>query len=128
MSDVEKAILHLNRNISEREHNQTISFEDYLNILTARPDSVVRNVFQTFHDMIRTYVGVGREEYPDDAESINYVNYDCRNLFVNDTDRPFFADRLFANRLINHVDAMKGSASRRFGSRQRCNSSTPGNG
>ncbi len=60
--------------------------------------------------MIHTYVGVGRDEYPDDPESINYVNYDCRNLFVKDTDRPFFADRLFANRLINHVDAMKGSA------------------
>ncbi len=110
MTNVDRAIKHLNRKISEREHSQTLSFDDFLKILTIRPDSVVRNVFQTFHDMIRTYVGVGRDEYPDDAESINYVNYDCRNLFVNDTDRPFFADRLFANRLINHVDAMKGSA------------------
>jgi len=76
-----------------------------------RPESVVRNIFQTFHDMIRSYVSEGIDEYPDDPESINYVNYDCSNLFVNNTDRPFFADRLFANRLINHVDAMKGSAS-----------------
>ncbi|MDD5284529.1 MAG: serine protein kinase PrkA [Desulfuromonadaceae bacterium] len=109
MSDIDKAILHLNRKISEREHNQTISFDDFLKILTLRPASVVRNVFQTFHDMIRTYVGEGSDEYPDDPESINYVNYDCRNLFVYDTDHPFFADRLFANRLINHVDEMKGS-------------------
>ncbi len=110
MSNVDRATLHLNRKISEREHNQTVSFDDFLKILALRPASVVRNVFQTFHDMIRTYVGEGRDEYPDDPESINYVDFDCRNLFVNDTDRPFFADRLFANRLINHVDAMKGSA------------------
>jgi len=110
MSNIDKAIRHLNRKISEREHGQTIPFDAFLKILAARPASVVRNVFQTFHDMIRSYVGVGVEEYPDDPESINYVNYDCGNLFVNDTDRPFFADRLFANRLINHVDAMKSSA------------------
>jgi len=110
MSNIDKAIRHLNRKISEREHGQTISFDAFLKILAARPASVVRNVFQTFHDMVRSYVGVGVEEYPDDPESINYVNYDCGNLFVNDTDRPFFADRLFANRLINHVDAMKMSA------------------
>jgi predicted Ser/Thr protein kinase len=110
MSDIDKAIQHLNRKISEREQNQTITFDDFLKILTEQPDSVVRNVFQTFHDMVHNYVGKGRDEYPDDPESINYVNYDCSNLFVNDTDHPFFADRLFANRLINHVDSMKGSA------------------
>jgi predicted Ser/Thr protein kinase len=110
MSNVDNAIQHLNRKISEREQSQTISFDDFLKILTVKPATVMRNVFQTFHDMVRTYVGVGLDEYPDDPESINYVNYDCRNLFVNDTDRPFFADRLFANRFINHVDDMKGSA------------------
>jgi len=110
MSNVDRAIHHLNRKISEREHSQIIPFDEFLNTLAAQPDAVVRNVFQTFHDMIHNYVGAGIEEYPDDPESINYVNYDTRNLFVNDTDRPFFADRLFANRLINHVDAMKGSA------------------
>ena len=109
MSNVDRAIKHLNRKISEREHTQTISFEECLKILTISPSSFLRNVFQAFHDMIHNYVDAGRDEYPDDPESINYVNYDCRNLFVNDTDRPFFADRLFANRFINHVDAMKGS-------------------
>ncbi len=110
MTNVDRAIQHLNRKISEREHSQTLPFDDFLKILTERPDSVVRNIFQTFHDMIRSYVGTGVDEYPDDPESINYVSYDCSNLFVNNTDHPFFADRLFANRLINHVDAMKGSA------------------
>ena len=110
MSNIEKAIHHLNRKISERQQNQSISFEEFLKILTMQPATVIRDVFQTFHDMIRTYVDQEQDEYPDDPESINYVNYDCRNLFVNNTDHPFFADRLFANRLINHVDAMKGSS------------------
>lgn len=109
MSDISKAIHHLNRKISEREQSQVLSFEEFLRVLALRPASVVRNIFQAFHDMIHTYVGEGQDEYPDDPESINYVNYDCRRLFVENTDHPFFADRLFANRLINHVDAMKAS-------------------
>jgi len=110
MSDISKALHHLNRKINEREHSQIISFEEFLRVLASRPHAVVRNVFQTFHDMIRSYVGEGQDEYPDDPESINYVNYDCRSLFTENTDRPFFADRLFANRLINHVDSMKSSS------------------
>ncbi len=110
MSNVDRAIRHLNRKISEHKQGQTIGFDEFLRILTTHPTSVVRNVFQTFHDMIHSYVGGGVDEYPDDPESINYVNYDCANLFVRNTDHPFFADRLFANRLINHVDAMKSSA------------------
>jgi predicted Ser/Thr protein kinase len=110
MTNIDKALKHLNRKITEREHGPAITFDDFLKILATRPASVVRNVFQTFHDMIRSYVGEGEDEYPDDPESINYVNYDCNRLFIENTDRPFFADRLFANRLINHVDAMKGSA------------------
>jgi predicted Ser/Thr protein kinase len=78
--------------------------------LIGRPREVVRNIFQTFNDMIHNYVDAGMDEYPDDPESINYVSYDCSRLFTENTDHPFFADRLFANRLINHVDAMRGSA------------------
>lgn len=110
MSNIENALKLLNRTITEREHGQMVQFDEYLKILSSKPDVVVRNIFQTFHDMIKTYVGQGVDEYPDDPESINYVKYDCRRLFIENTDRPFFADRLFANRLINHVDAMKGSA------------------
>ena len=49
----------------------------------------------------------GVDEYPDDPESINYVYYDCSSLFVEGTDHPFFADRLFANRFINHIASFK---------------------
>ncbi|HPX60987.1 MAG TPA: serine protein kinase PrkA [Deltaproteobacteria bacterium] len=109
MGNIDKALHHLKRTIDEQEQSQTVTFEDFLRILSARPELVVRNIFQTFHDMIHSYVGAGRDEYPDDPESINYVDYDCSRLFVENTDHPFFADRLLANRLINHVDSMKTS-------------------
>jgi predicted Ser/Thr protein kinase len=110
MSNVDKALKHLNRKMSQRELVQAIPFDEYLQILANQPDTALRSIFQTFHDMIHAYVGEGYDEYPDDPESINYVNYDCSRLFVENSDRPFFADRLFANRLINHVAAMRSGA------------------
>lgn len=110
MRDIDKALKHLNRRMSGRHHHQAIPFDEFLRLLIDQPQLVIRNTFQTFHDMVKNYVGKGQEEYPDDPESINYVNYDCSRLFVHGTDRPFFADRLFANRLLNHVEAMKSGA------------------
>ena len=110
MQDIKNAIGRLNRQITEREHGQAISFEAFLQMLASEPEIVLRNIFQIFHDMVRSKIEVGQEEYPFDPETINFINYDCRELFVNNTDRPFFADRLFANRFINHVEAMKSSA------------------
>jgi predicted P-loop ATPase len=55
-------------------------------------------------------VGEGVDEYPNDPESIQYVSYDCSRLFVEGSDHPFFADRLFANRLVNHVEALRSGA------------------
>lgn len=107
---IDNALNHLNRLISEREHHQVITFDEFLQELSAKPQQVVRNILQTFYDMIHHYVGTGVDEYPDDPESINFINYDFRKLFIESSDRPFFADRLFANRLINHVQAMKSGA------------------
>jgi len=60
--------------------------------------------------MLNHYIEKGIDEYPDDPESIGFINYDCSKLFVDDSDHPFFADRLFANRLINHVVELKKGA------------------
>ena len=96
--------------MSKIERRSSIPFEAFLNELVADPPVVIRNVFQIFHDMIKAYVGEGIEEYPDDPESIHYVLYDCSELFAKGSDYPFFADRLFANRLINLVEALKRGA------------------
>ena len=110
MTNLKKAMQHLNRNIQEHEPPSSIPFEEFVRVLVQKPHAVMRNVFQVFHDMIRNYIGQGEDEYPDDPESINYVSYDCRRLFVENSDHPFFADRLFANRLIQLVDALKSGA------------------
>lgn len=101
---------HLDRRMSEKDQQSIITFEEFLKILSENPGTVIRNVFQLFHDMIKNYVSEGLDEYPNDPESINFVYYDCTNLFVEGSDHPFFADRLFANRLISHVEALKRGA------------------
>ncbi len=107
---IQKALDNLNHSMSKFERRSSIPFEVFLNELVANPQMVIRNVFQIFHDMIKAYVGEGVEEYPDDPESIHFVQYDCNKLFVEGSDYPFFADRLFANRLISLVEALKRGA------------------
>jgi hypothetical protein len=107
---IEKAMQILSNSMSELEQRTSISFDEFLKILVHKPSVVMREVFQVFHDMVKAYVGEGVDEYPDDPESIHYVYYDCSKLFVEGSDYPFFADRLFANRLIKAVEALKRGA------------------
>ncbi len=111
MENIKEALEHLDRSLSEGDQLSPIPFEDFLKQLTDRPYYILRNVFQVFYDMIKTYV---EEEQPDaydnDPESVRFTHYDCRKLFVDESDHPFFADRLFANRFINHVEALKRGA------------------
>ncbi|MCM2358730.1 MAG: serine protein kinase PrkA [Geobacteraceae bacterium] len=110
MDSIDKALRHIDRTMSNWEQRTPVSFEEYLNLLVASPDKMIRNIFQLFHDMITGYLKEGVDEYPDDPESIHYFYYDCRRLFIEGTDHPFFADRLFANRLVNLVEAWKRGA------------------
>jgi predicted Ser/Thr protein kinase len=107
MSNIKNAINNINHSMTTGSRRSTISFEEFLEVLTQKPTVVIRNTFQVFHDMIKTYVGEPYNEYPDDPESIGFVHYDCSRLFIQGADTPFFADRLFANRLINLVEALK---------------------
>jgi predicted Ser/Thr protein kinase len=107
MSNIKNAINNINHSMTTGSRRSTISFEEFLEVLTQKPTVVIRNAFQVFHDMIKTYVGEPYNEYPDDPESIGFVHYDCSRLFIQGADTPFFADRLFANRLINLVEALR---------------------
>ena len=110
VSSIQKALDNLNQSMNQFERRSSIPFEAFLDGLITNPSGVIRNVFQIFHDMMKAYVGEGVEEYPNDPESIHYVLYDCTKLFVDGSDYPFFADRLFANRLISLVEALKRGA------------------
>jgi predicted Ser/Thr protein kinase len=110
MENIDKALLHIDQSMNEWEQRAPIPFDEFLKVLADKPEVVMRNIFQLFHDMIMSYLKEGKDEYPDDPESIHYVYYDCRRLFIEGTDHPFFADRLFANRLVNLVEAwMRGA-------------------
>jgi len=111
-NSVEKAMANFNRRMSEKSRNAPIRFAEYLQVVKQQPETAIRNVFQVFHDFFKEYLGKGEDEYDDDPESIKYVHYDTSRLFERDTDRPFFADRLFTNRLVQIVSTM------RYGSQQ----------
>ena len=75
---VTEALHNLNRVVGTLEQRLPIPFGDFLKELVTRPAVVMRNIFQVFHDMVKSYVGEGVDEYPDDPESIHYAYYDCR--------------------------------------------------
>jgi predicted Ser/Thr protein kinase len=106
MENIDKALKHIDRSMDEWEQRAPIPFDEFLKVFIDKPKMVVRNIFHLFHDMIKSYLKEGTDEYPDDPESIHYAYYDCRKLFIEGTDHPFFADRLFANRLVGLVDAL----------------------
>jgi predicted Ser/Thr protein kinase len=107
MESADTALAGLCENIRERNQRTPVTFKKFLSLSSEKPELVFRDVFQMFYDMVYRYVGEGIDEYPDDPESINYVYYDCSNLFAEGVDHPFFADRLFANRLIHHIASFK---------------------
>lgn len=111
-TNIDKAMEHFSSIHQRGRSTNLIPLEVYLKLVTDSPDRAIRNIFQVFHDMIETYVENGVDEYQDDPESINYALYDTQRLFVEDADHPFFADRLFSNRLVNLAENF------RHGSRQ----------
>ncbi|MCX6583837.1 MAG: serine protein kinase PrkA [Candidatus Aminicenantes bacterium] len=110
LTNIKKAMDNLGRNVDASDQQKPVPFKKFLEYLARDPQVNIRNIFQVFHDMIKSYVGEGVDEYPGDPESIGYVDYDSEKLLVEDTDHPFFADRLFANRLVNKVKTMRQGA------------------
>ncbi len=110
LTNIKKAMENLGRNVDALDQQKPVPFKKFLEYLVQDPQVIIRNIFQVFHDMLKSFVGEGVEEYPGDPESIGFVDYDSGKLLVEDTDHPFFADRLFANRLVNKVKTMRQGA------------------
>lgn len=107
MESVDHVITSLYQKIKEREHGQSLPYHEFMTFAAENPNIVFRNIFQRLYDMIKSHVGDGVDEYPDDPESIKYAYYDCNSLLVEGADHPFFADRLFANRLMNLINSFR---------------------
>lgn len=106
MRELTKALNTLRQYKGNRNQQSDLSFTEFLREVAERPERNIRNVTQVYADMVHYFVRDGVDEYHNDPESINYLNYDCNRLFVEGSDRPFFADRLFANRLMRHVESL----------------------
>jgi len=110
MKKIDQALNNIDRSLQRQKKPQTLPFEEYLVLLSRDPARLLRNVFQVFSDLIQSHIRELEDEYEGDPESIHYIAYDCSPLFVEETDRPFFADRLFANRLVALANTLQRSA------------------
>jgi len=107
MRDLTHAISNLAGHEEQWYSRSIISFADFLQEAIGRPEQLIRDVYQVYADMVHAYISEGEEEHSDDPEAIGFLEYDCTRLFVEGSDRAFFADRLFANRLMRHVESFK---------------------
>jgi hypothetical protein len=98
---VNKAFEEISKNKINIE--EIISFEQYLENTIKNPKLYFRNIFQIFNDMLKYNLGEGTNEFENDIEYTNFLKYDCKKLFIDDCEKPFFADRLFINKLVNIV-------------------------
>lgn len=98
------------KNMDAEQTHRLISFEEFIHRLENDGELIFRTIFQLFHDMVLSYITEAVDEYEGDSESIGFLRYNLDELFINDTRVPFFADRLFANRLINLAKSFRMSA------------------
>ncbi|MBF0203827.1 MAG: serine protein kinase PrkA [Desulfamplus sp.] len=103
----QKAIDLLNVDIGDYERLKPITFKNFLGLVEARPAEMLRNVFQVFHDMMQTHVDVSEDSILTDPDEFSLIDYDCTRLFVEGSENPYFTDRLFANRLMKHMEGLR---------------------
>jgi predicted Ser/Thr protein kinase len=102
-----EAMITLSHTLRDTDKRDYVHFNDFLFMASEEPDLIFRDIFQYFHDMMHYFVPDGIDEYEDEGHSIGFVKYDFSKLFVSGCDDPFFADRLFSNRLMNLIEEFK---------------------
>jgi len=106
MHDIKRALENLKHQNDDWEKQPLLSYTEFLKQVTTSPSRIIRDIYQLYADMIDNYICEEIDEYSDDPESIHYVAYDCQELLATGAERPFFPDRLFANRLVRHVESL----------------------
>ena len=107
MNDVKRALESLKTDLESDGKRVILRFDEWLEIVRENPQRTFRNIFQLFHDMVESYIGEGEDECPEDPENIGFVKYDCSKMFVQESNNPYFADRLFANRFVRQAEALR---------------------
>ena len=90
--------------------HEMLSFDGFLEQVRKNPQGNLRNVFQLFYDLVMSSVDVGKGVYLGDPEIETLLDYDCSRLLSSGADNPFFADRIFSNRLVRLVESLKRGA------------------
>ncbi len=107
---IDKTLDLLDKNISDYQRLAPVPFEEFLNILKKNPAQILRNIFQTFHDMIKYYVDESEDTITGDIDKLTFTKYDCSRLFVEDSENPYFTDMLFANRFMKQMEYLRHGA------------------
>lgn len=100
----------LDKTITDFQMLKPISFQTFLNLLTQDPSKILRNIFQTFHDMVKSYVNQADDTLNTTVDNLTFTNYDCTKLFVEDSENPYFTDMLFANRFMRQMEYLRHGA------------------
>ncbi len=100
----------LNQNITDYQRLKPVSFQEFLTTLKDKPSQILRNIFQSFHDMVKTYVDESEESVSGSRDKLSFTNYDCTRLFVEDAANPYFPDMLFANRFMQQMEYLRHGA------------------
>ncbi len=106
MRDLTNTMNNLDKHKKATQRRVTVYFEDFLQAVIKHPERYIRDIYHVYSDLIHAHVCEGVDEYIEDPHSIGYLNYECQGLFADNVDRPFFADRLFANRFMRHVESL----------------------
>ncbi len=109
-SPVDHALNLLDKNITDYQRLKPVPFNSFLSILTANPSQVLRNIFQAFHDMVKSHVDELEETISGEKNKLAFTKYDCSRLFVEDSDNPYFTDMLFANRFMKQMEYLRHGA------------------
>jgi len=108
IDNIDKALHNINHSIIDSDIlSKTISFKEYLHLIVDEPDLYIRNIYQLFHDMIKTYISTSIDEY---TRYRIFHYYDTSKLLVEGTDQPFFPSRLFSARLVKLAEDLKHSS------------------
>ncbi len=107
---VDQTLELLDKNMTDYQRLKPVPFEEFLAILNSKPSQILRNIFQAFHDMIKTYVVEPEETISEEGDQLSFTNYDCSKLFVEGSANPFFTDMLFANRFMKQMEYLRHGA------------------
>jgi len=107
---VGQALEFLNKNIQDYQRLKPVPFQEFLELLNANPSRILRNIFQSFHDMIKSHVDEIDPSVAEDLDRLSVTNYDCTRLFAEDSPNPYFPDMLFANRFMKQMEYLRHGA------------------